>query len=759
MGTDHCTGVPLSWRFPQAHRRLKPGKRFGPLVDANLPIATSGQCIPAMVGLRRGVRRVLHACGRLVGLASLLLSNSISATEYERAHLATNAQHAAAWANDTFNGSTAALLVRTVAGAAGRQDLLRVLGNFSAAIDAPALANDQWTEAAAIAHQRGDVAAEMTILAALARSAIVLGEYDEALTFAEREARLAQRSGDISSEGVAENVRGIVARRRGRLDAALHHQEHALALFQSDSNVLGAMRALADLGTIWRDRGDYARALELQLDAADGSEPSGVRLEIIYRNIALLYREIEDALPAREYFQRALELAARHGVPSVYSSIIGSYAGLFNDVGEYANARDAAEEALAIDTARGDRPHQGLEHLEVGRALLGLGQDSDAVAHLEQALQLGRELGQHEISAPALVQLGRVALQRNDRLRAHTLIDEAIADLESAKLRPQLAQAYALRERLALAEHDDVGALRFAHKYGAARDELLGTRASRQLAALEARHVRALAQERVALLNAGSELKLARFEAQAVQWRLGVAAFTGLLVALLALVWRYRVVRRLNNALDARNTEIETQRTELAEVNATLRMQAAKLKHAATTDSLTGTLNRRGLLQQLEQRFGECIAQHRELAVMLIDFDHFKSINDSHGHLTGDRALIAGARIMRGRLGKDDLLGRFGGEEFVAVLRDLAPEHVLVVGERLRAAIAAELVEFATESDGQATISIGIAFLSDLRAPTRAEGLLAIADRRLYQAKSAGRNQVIHRDSKVPVAIFAASDA
>lgn len=640
--------------------------------------------------------------------------------------------------------------MRAFAGRSGRQDLLRVLANFSAAIDAPALANLQWTEAAAIAHQRGDIAAEITILAALARSAIVLGEYDEALSFAEREATLAQRTGDVSAEAVAENVRGIVERRRGRLDAALHHQERALKLFQSDANTLGAMRALADLGTIWRDRGDYARALESQLDAAEGSEDSGIRLEIIYRNIALLYREIEDAPPAREYFQRALDLAARHGVPSVYASIVGSYAGLFNDVGEYAKARDAATEALAIDTARGDRPHQGFEHVEIGRALLGLGQDSDAIAHLEQALRLGRELGQHEISAPALLYLARVALKHNDRLRAHALIDEAIAGLEAARLRPQLAQAYALREKLALAEHDDVGALRFAHKYAAAREDLLGTRASRQLAALEARHARALAQERVVLLKTENELKLARFEAQAVQWRLGIAAFTGLLLALLALVWRYLVARRLNNALDMRNTEIEQQRTELAEMNATLRLQATKLKHAATTDSLTGILNRRGLLQQLEQRFDECRAQSRELGVMLIDFDHFKLINDRHGHLIGDRALVAGARTMRACLGKDDLLGRFGGEEFVAVIRDQPPEQILATGERIRAEIAADLVEFATQSNGLATVSIGIAFLSDMTTPARAESILEMADRRLYEAKSAGRNQVVHSDSAEP---------
>ena len=89
-------------------------------------------------------------------------------------------------------------------------------------------------------------------------------------------------------------------------------------------------------------------------------------------------------------------------------------------------------------------------------------------------------VGQREIVARALLHLADVAMTTHDRLRAHGLLDEAIAELESARLRPQLALAYSMREQLARADHDDAAALRFAHKYAAEREELLGGKPERR---------------------------------------------------------------------------------------------------------------------------------------------------------------------------------------------------------------------------------------------------------------------------------------
>lgn len=687
--------------------------------------------------------------GRIASVVfALAIAGSTGAAEstgFPRADLAAGAQRLAHVLDQSLGSGAVLAAIEALGGPVALQYWLFVLADTAAALDAPALMDRPLDRVTDLALRRGDHHAAIEAMSASVQSALALGNYPHALEHAVQLRELARKVGDRAGEAQADTVSGVIARRRGQLDAALRLQEQAIAAYREAGDEVGAMRALSDLGTIWRDRGDYARALEAQLEATAARERSGDRVDNVYRNVALLYREIEDHAAARDYFQRALEKAAQRGIPSAWSSVVGSWASLLNDLGEHAQAHAAASEALAIDTALGDKPHQGLEHLEIGRALLGQGDVEGATRHLDQALQLGRELGQREIVARALLHLTEAAMAGHDMLRARGLIDEAMAGLETARLRPQLAQAYALREQLARAEHDPAEALRFAHKHATAREELIGIRASRQLAALEARHARAANEQRLVLLAKDNDLKAARLAQQELQRRFGLAVIAGLGLLLVALVWRHLGVRRLNRELGLRNAEIERQRAALGEANLRLQVQAADLRMAAATDSLTGTSNRREVLERLGERFAECAQAQQPLALMLIDFDHFKQINDICGHLGGDRALVAGAAALRDCLGTDDLLGRFGGEEFIVVVRQRDPAIVMALAERMRVQVAEELARLMPDLRSIATISIGVAFLADLDPGARPEQLLEAADLALYEAKDAGRNRVRRR--------------
>jgi diguanylate cyclase (GGDEF)-like protein len=666
-------------------------------------------------------------------------------SRFPRAELASGAQRLAHVVDASLGSGAVLATVEAIGGPAALLHWLLLLADVAAALDAPALADGPLDRATALALERGDRHAAIEAMSASVQSALALGDYPHALAHAVQLRELARQVGDRAGEAQADTVSGVIARRRGQLDTALQLQEQAIAGYRAAGDEIGAMRALSDLGTIWRDRGDYARALDAQLEATAARERSGDRLDNVYRNVALLYREIEDYAAARDYFQRALAKAAQRGIPSAYSSVVGSWASLLNDLGEHAAAHAAAAEALAIDSALGDKPHQGLEHLEIGRALLGQGDVEAATRHLDEALGLGRELGQREIVARALLHLTEAAMSERDMLRARGLIDEAMAGLEKARLRPQLAQAYALREQLARAQHDDAEALRYAHKHATSREELIGIRASRQLAGLETRHARAANEQRLVLLAKDNDLQAARLAQQELQRRLGLAVIAGLGLLLVALVWRYLGVRRLNRELALGNAEIERQRSALGEANLRLQVQAADLRMAAATDSLTGTSNRREVLERLGERYAECQETQRPLALMLIDFDHFKQINDICGHLGGDRALVAGAGALRDCLGVDDLLGRFGGEEFIVIVRNREPAIVMALAERMRAQVADELARLMPDLRSIATISIGVAFLADLEPGARPEQLLEAADQALYEAKNAGRNRVRRR--------------
>jgi diguanylate cyclase (GGDEF)-like protein len=124
--------------------------------------------------------------------------------------------------------------------------------------------------------------------------------------------------------------------------------------------------------------------------------------------------------------------------------------------------------------------------------------------------------------------------------------------------------------------------------------------------------------------------------------------------------------------------------------------------------------------------------------VLLIDIDHFKSINDTQGHQAGDRCLRAVGKVIAGNIRHVDRAGRIGGEEFVILMPDTTSEMARMVGERLRAAIANAEIRYATGEPLTASIGVAVAAISDT-----VDSLLARADRALYQAKAQGRNRVI----------------
>lgn len=171
----------------------------------------------------------------------------------------------------------------------------------------------------------------------------------------------------------------------------------------------------------------------------------------------------------------------------------------------------------------------------------------------------------------------------------------------------------------------------------------------------------------------------------------------------------------------------------------------ARLEHMVNTDALTNLASRRRILEILEQEHGRASRYGSPLAILAVDIDHFKQINDNHGHDAGDEALRAFASVLRSGLRSHDSAGRMGGEEFMVVLPETGPDEALQVAERLRAMVA-ELAVCVDKKVIRLTTSIGIASLDSCAT---VEELIKAADHALYAAKDAGRNRVVFHACKL----------
>lgn len=171
------------------------------------------------------------------------------------------------------------------------------------------------------------------------------------------------------------------------------------------------------------------------------------------------------------------------------------------------------------------------------------------------------------------------------------------------------------------------------------------------------------------------------------------------------------------------------------------RAREAEVRYLSLTDALTGLPNRRNVMAELNRQVEIARRYGLPLTVMMIDVDHFKRINDGYGHPAGDAVLSAVAHRLHNALRQSDVVGRFGGEEFMAVLTGTAPDGACILAERCRQMLADTPVQLNNGTTIQVTASFGIGGTAAGDTAT-AEELLKRADHALYAAKQGGRNRV-----------------
>ena len=163
---------------------------------------------------------------------------------------------------------------------------------------------------------------------------------------------------------------------------------------------------------------------------------------------------------------------------------------------------------------------------------------------------------------------------------------------------------------------------------------------------------------------------------------------------------------------------------------------------AAFKDALTGVVNRKHLDERIDSELAFALRHGTELSLIIADIDHFKRINDTHGHLAGDAVLKATATILAKQLRVEDVLARYGGEEFIVLTRGISIANAAFLGERLRHAVAEQRTTYGG-IELQVTISQGAASLVCCGDQRDKATLIGTADKRLYRAKQGGRNRVI----------------
>jgi diguanylate cyclase (GGDEF)-like protein len=290
--------------------------------------------------------------------------------------------------------------------------------------------------------------------------------------------------------------------------------------------------------------------------------------------------------------------------------------------------------------------------------------------------------------------------------RLHGLIDNARQRSDAERLRRRLASYYALLDHtIALAAAGRRDEAQEVVRRGLGKREVENV--LREVSRIEAEEHRLLAQRRAASA-------LADRRSESFGLALAAAGLAMLALLVLAAITALRANARADEA-------------------------TAELRRMATTDALTGLWNRRHLLERLESETARSLRNGRPLCLASIDVDHFKRVNDLHGHPAGDEALRVLARLCREALRGSDVVGRMGGEEFAILMPETDRDQARLVCERLREKVARTPVPLPSGAALTVTLSTGIALMAGEEASDK---LISRADSALYGAKAEGRNRV-----------------
>ncbi|ASA24795.1 histidine kinase N-terminal 7TM domain-containing diguanylate cyclase [Paenibacillus donghaensis] len=210
-------------------------------------------------------------------------------------------------------------------------------------------------------------------------------------------------------------------------------------------------------------------------------------------------------------------------------------------------------------------------------------------------------------------------------------------------------------------------------------------------------------------------------------------------------------LRRLINETNQQNISLQERNESLIRVQAELFETNHKLQKMAITDSLTGCYNRHYLTQQLENELMKNRESHKPFAILLLDIDFFKSVNDHYGHLAGDAVICGTVEVLKRTLRHTDILARYGGEEFIIYLPNTEHAEAQLIAEQVKASIESNrMVIENIDQPLSVTISIGLLAIHDFSADTARQAtsylndLFKSVDKALYEAKHEGRNRIVY---------------
>jgi diguanylate cyclase (GGDEF)-like protein len=559
------------------------------------------------------------------------------------------------------------------------------------------------------------------------------GDKDQARTLNAYLSSLGQQFHDQFATAMAMTYQANLLEDEGKLGDALEIIEQALVIAKQAGDNRLDFQAHSVAGDLYAKVGNFQTALQHQLTAMevsdDGDRQSELRRAKTLNNIGRLYLSLKDPKTALEYNAKANDLATKIDSRALMANIANNRGYAYADQEQWEQAISAYTEGLKIARSGFDRRDEAVALNNLADAALNQGRFPACVQFAQQAIDIAQKDARNDLISVGFVNLGVCHMDMGALAQGAAETKRGIDFSRKAKATPTIEMALGdLAEAYAKAGlyQDAFKAMQEQRKLAT---ELFHAERDRAVTELQARFEVSQRQKQIEALEQKNLLQSVEIENKSLQRVIAILATAVAAAVTISILLLYRKVRQSNRLLQDTNLQLE---------------------HQSIRDPLTGLLNRRAfqnLMRTESQGKQHIVADKTKLpsALVLLDIDYFKRINDNYGHAVGDLVLVEIGKRLQSLLREKDMLMRWGGEEFLIYLHAIPIERLSQVIERALSIVGGTPVNYEDKSVA-VTISAGYILvplpgIEDVQLGW--EKAIQLSDIALYMAKSGGRNHAI----------------
>jgi len=551
---------------------------------------------------------------------------------------------------------------------------------------------------------------------------------DQSIDYARKSYDLARKLGKEDLKGEAlHNIAAGYYLTSDLVNAKIYYSR-AIRVYEKTENKSGLAKTYNNMALIYKKRSELDKALEYLFNSLKLEEELENNAGISYTllNLGNFYYDLDEKEKALEYFKQALVIEEKLEDKANLANILNNIGIIYDETKNYHYAIDYYFKSLELEKINNNTNGIATTLNNIGIAYQNLDVPDKALEYLLQSLQLTEEIDDPYGYCNTTLNIGVLYLQILDLDKSKTFLESGLEIANNNEFTDLLILAYDSLHKNYEEREDYLNSLKY-YKYYTAESGKIFNQANRDLITE--------IQQRYEGEKRLMEQNKSQVSRQITLRNLFMLVLVALLMIFLAISNSYHNKNLVNNELQKKNDQ-------LLEMN-------LKLEEVARTDPLTMLSNRRDMLQKIDYETNRFNRSKKPFVIIISDIDYFKMVNDKYGHDGGDYVLVNLSRMFMKTMRKQDIIGRWGGEEFIFLL----PETDILGGKKLaeKLRIMIEKHPFIYNNKQlQITMTFGVSVYSS--STKSVEQVINRADEHLYKGKRKGRNCVVtDRSSKVVI--------